>query len=144
LEKACSHKVHVISGVSGEGINTVLRAMAREINRRRIERAEEAQHGRPAPVPRTRSERQTVNFNAPVVPQPKLVTPQAAKAPAQAAAKPVTSMAKAKAKAAKKLGNAKVKSQAVKPKTKAPSGKAKAKPKAMSKTAQRAKKKAGR
>src|SRR4051812_34559519 len=144
LEKACGHKVHVISGVSGEGINTVLRAMAREINRRRIERAEEAQYRRPAPVPRTRSERQTVNFNAPVVPQPKLVIPEVAKAPAQAAAKPVTSMAKAKAKAAKKLGNAKVKSQAAKPKTKVSTGKAKAKPKAMSKTAQRAKKKAGR
>ena len=142
LEKACGHKVHVISGVSGEGINTVLRAMAREISRRRAVRAEEAQYGRPAPVPRTRSERQTVNFKAPVVPQPKLVTPQAAKAPAQAA--PVTSMAKAKAKAARKLGNAKVKSSAVKPKTKTPSGKAKAKPKAMTKTAQRAKKKAGR
>src|SRR5476649_2767449 len=27
LEKACGHKVHVISGVSGEGIATVLRAM---------------------------------------------------------------------------------------------------------------------
>ena len=144
LEKACGRKVHVISGVSGEGINTVLRAMAREINRRRIARAEEAQYGRPAPVPRTRSERQTVNFNAPVVPQPKLVAPQAAKAPAQASAKPVTSMAKAKAKTARKLGNAKVKSKAAKPKAKVRTGKAKAKPRAMSKTAQRAKKKAGR
>ena len=40
LEKACGHKVHVISGVTGEGINTVLRAIARESNRRRAERAE--------------------------------------------------------------------------------------------------------
>src|SRR6201993_3236866 len=31
LEKASGQKVHVISGVTGEGINTVLRAMAREI-----------------------------------------------------------------------------------------------------------------
>src|SRR3954462_3025335 len=72
LEKACGHKVHVISGVSGEGINTVLRAMAREINRRRMERAEEAQYGRPAAGPRSRAERQTVNFNAPVVPKARL------------------------------------------------------------------------
>ena len=47
--------------------------------------------------------------------------------------------AKAKANAAKKLGNAKRKTKAVKPATKARTGKAKAKPKAISKTAQRAK-----
>src|SRR3954464_5228302 len=80
LEKACGHKVHVISGVSGEGISTVLRAMAREINRRRMERAEEAQYARPARVPRTRSERQTVNFNAPVVPKARIAMPQPEKA----------------------------------------------------------------
>src|SRR5258708_4554729 len=80
LEKACGHKVHVISGVSGEGINTGVRAMAREVNRRRIERAEEAQYGRPARMPRSRSERQTANFNAPVVPHPRLFTPQSATA----------------------------------------------------------------
>ncbi len=142
LEKACGHKVHVISGVSGEGIATVLRAMAHEINRRRVERAEEARYARPAPVPRTRIERQTVNFKAPVVPAARVVAPQVVSAPTTA--KPVTSMAKAKAKAAKKLGNAKDKAKAVKPKTKTPTGKAKAKPKAMSKTAQRAKKKQGR
>ncbi len=45
LEKACGHKVHVISGVSGEGINTVLRAMAKEINHRRLLRAERAESG---------------------------------------------------------------------------------------------------
>ena len=45
---------------------------------------------------------------------------------------------------AKKLGNAKDKAKAVKSKAKAPTGKAKARPKAMSKTAQRAKKKQGR
>src|ERR1700709_532603 len=32
LEKACGHKVHVISGVTGEGVTTVLRAMAHQIN----------------------------------------------------------------------------------------------------------------
>jgi Fe2+ transport system protein B len=146
LEKACGHKVHVISGVSGEGINTVLRAMAREISRRRAVRAEEAQYGRPAPVPRTRSERQTVNFKAPVVPQPKLVTPQAVSPPTPAK-KPMrgakAGLRLAKAKAAKaKLAEAKEK-----PKAKAaqsrlkPAGRAKAKPKAMSKTAQRTQKK---
>jgi Fe2+ transport system protein B len=141
LEKACGHKVHVISGVSGEGIAAVLRVMAREINQRRVERAQEAQYGRPARLPRTRSERQTVNFKAPVVPQPRLITQQAVKAVAPAPAKTVSPMGRAKAKAARKLGNAKLKTKAVKPKPKVQTGRAKAKPKAMSKTAQRAKKK---
>jgi len=35
LEKACGHKVFVISGVSGEGIEDVLRAVAKEIVKRR-------------------------------------------------------------------------------------------------------------
>jgi GTP-binding protein len=35
LEKACGHKVHLISGVSGEGIDDILRALAREIVKRR-------------------------------------------------------------------------------------------------------------
>ena len=35
LEKACGHKVFVISGVSGEGVDTVLRAMAKEIAKQR-------------------------------------------------------------------------------------------------------------
>src|ERR1700742_2143082 len=55
LEKACGHKVHVISGVSGEGVPTVLRAMAKEIARARTERAEAKP--RPKAVPRTRAER---------------------------------------------------------------------------------------
>jgi len=144
LEKACGHKVHVISGVSGEGILSVLRAMAREVARRRMERAEEERYGRPAPVPRTRLERQTVNFNAPVVPKTRLVVSKGADAAAPASAKAMTPMAKAKAKAAKKLGRskkaatkAKAKAQTAKVKT----GKAKAKPKAASRTAQRTKKK---
>jgi GTP-binding protein len=35
LEKACGQEVHLISGVSGAGIDTVLRAMAKEIRARR-------------------------------------------------------------------------------------------------------------
>jgi len=140
LEKACGHKVHVISGVTGEGINTVLRAMAREINRRRIERAEEAHYARPAPVPRTRSERQAVNFKAPIVPKARVTAPQEMEA-TPASAKVLTPMAKAKAKATKKIADAMLKTKAAKPKAKTKTGKAKARPKPMSKTAQRAKKK---
>jgi GTP-binding protein len=146
LEKACGHKVHLISGVSGEGINTVLRAMAREVNQRRLYRAEQAELGRAAPVPRNRSERQTINFKAPVVPKARLTAPQAVKTAAPRAVKTVIAkvmkpMAKAKAKAARKLGNAKIKKAAVKPKPKTPIGRAKARPRPMSKTAQRTKKK---
>jgi GTP-binding protein len=94
LEKACGHKVHVISGVSGEGIQTVLRAMVREINQRRLERAQERDYGRPALRPRTRAERQSVNYNAPVVPQPKSVKPKAAAEPAtKLASKPKAKIA---------------------------------------------------
>ncbi len=141
LEKACGHKVHVISGVTGEGVVTVLRAMAREINQRRMERAEQAQYARPVLAPRSRGERQTVNFKAPVVPKARLVTPQVAKAAAPITAKSVTPMAKAKAKATRKMGNAKLKTKAVKPKTKVQTGRAKAKLRPLSKTARRAKKK---
>jgi GTP-binding protein len=35
LEKACGHKVFVLSGVSGEGVDTVLRALAKEIVKKR-------------------------------------------------------------------------------------------------------------
>src|SRR3984885_4680160 len=35
LEKACKHEVYAISGVSGAGITTVLRALAKEIQQRR-------------------------------------------------------------------------------------------------------------
>jgi GTPase len=143
LEKACGHKVHVISGVSGEGINTVLRVMVREINQRRMYRAEQAELGRRPQAPRTRSERQSVNFNAPVVPKARMVMPQPVKAALPAARKvePPKALAKAKAKPTRKLGNAKVKKVPAKPKAKGPIGRAKAKPRPMSKTAQRAKKK---
>jgi len=150
LEKACGHKVHIISGVTGEGINTVLRAMAREVNRRRVERAEAARYGRPAPQPRTRAERQSVNFNAPVVPKAKVTSPQVEQAVIPAAtkaakpkggAKAGLRLAKAKAAKAKLVGaKEKPKAKAAKSRSK-PAGKAKAKPKPMSKTAQRTKKK---
>lgn len=35
LERACGHEVHLISGVSGAGIESVLREMAKEIRKRR-------------------------------------------------------------------------------------------------------------
>src|ERR1700761_3696975 len=111
LEKACGHKVHVISGVTGEGINTVLRAMAKEINRRRTERADMAAEARPARVPRTRAERQTVTFKAPIVPRTKVAAPQPVQpAPKVETAKPkAKAKSKAKTKPGKKFGNAKIK-----------------------------------
>jgi GTP-binding protein len=45
LEKASGRKVHLVSGVSGEGIHDVLRAAAREIVKRRKMQNPEA--GRP-------------------------------------------------------------------------------------------------
>ena len=145
LEKACGHKVHVISGVSGEGINTVLRAMAGEIHQRRLYRAEQAELGRAAPVPRTRAERQSANFNAPVVAKERLqdvtrvrsapVVKSAAKVIAPPKPKPAP-----KAKAGRPKGNAKVKTKTFKAKVRVKTGKAKAKPRALSKTRARAQK----
>jgi GTP-binding protein len=43
LEKACGHKVHLISGVSGEGVDEILRAIAREVVKGR-------KKGRPQPA----------------------------------------------------------------------------------------------
>jgi GTPase involved in cell partitioning and DNA repair len=145
LEKACGHKVHVISGVSGEGIPTVLRAMAREITQRRLHRAERAAFARPAAVPRTRSERQSANFNAPVVPKERLqdtirsakpVT--AAKPAAKVVAPPKAAKAEKKAKPTRKYGNARPKKAVKTVKAKVRTGKAKAKPRNLSKTKQRA------
>lgn len=144
LEKACGHKVHVISGVSGEGIATVLRAMARAINDRRKLRAERAEYARPAAVPRTRAERQSVNYNAPVVPKARTVETEkpAAKAAAKPAPKPVKPVKSAKPAKPRAKGLAEAKAKAAKlketeaarpkPKSKAriKTGKAKAKPKA--------------
>jgi GTP-binding protein len=126
LEKACGHKVHVISGVSGEGIKTVLRAMMRQIEQRRAERSDARTRSRPASVPRTRAERQAVNFNAPVV-------PPADTAKTEAPEKPKTKAAPVK----------KVKRPAIKrPAAKKASGRAKAKPKAVRHSAKARAKKA--
>src|SRR5690349_16447489 len=38
LEKACAHKVFVISGVSGEGVDDVLRAIAKELAKHRAQK----------------------------------------------------------------------------------------------------------
>jgi GTP-binding protein len=38
LEKACGHAVFVISGVSGEGVDDVLRALAKEIVKGRVKK----------------------------------------------------------------------------------------------------------
>jgi GTP-binding protein len=156
LEKACGHKVHVISGVSGEGINTVLRAMAYQINQRRLLRAEEAEYRRGAPVPRTRADRQAVNYKAPVVPKAKLTAEMEAARPvarkpivvnksAVPARKVVVPAPKPKAKvkptSRRAKGNAKVKTVAVKKKVRVTTGKAKARPKVLSKTGKRAQKK---
>lgn len=67
LEKACGHKVHVISGVTGEGIQTVLRAMARQINKRRSERALASLLPEEARAASSRAQRQAANYHAPVV-----------------------------------------------------------------------------
>ena len=144
LEKACGHKVHVISGVSGEGIHTVLRAMAKEITQRRLHRAERAEFARPAAVPRTRAERQSANFNAPVVPKERLqdIKPArpvtAAKPAAKVVAPPKAKTAKAKP--TRKFGNAKPKKPVKTVKAKVRTGKAKAKPRNLSKTKKRAQK----
>ncbi|MBA2587814.1 MAG: GTPase ObgE [Alphaproteobacteria bacterium] len=145
LEKACGHKVHVISGVAGTGINTVLRAMAHEINQRRIRQAEERHYATPARAPRTRYERQTVNYKAPVVAKARLTeevkTPVAKVAKAKkAGAKEGLRLAKAKA-AKAKLAEEKIRPKAKTAKSKSrPVGRAKAKPKALSRTAKRARK----
>jgi predicted GTPase len=149
LEKASGQPVHVISGVTGAGINTVLRAMAREIAQRRTIRAEERQYARPAPVPRTRAERQTVNFSAPVVPASRT---RAEAAPAKAPVKKAAAPAKGPAKSPRRMDLAKAKAKNAAKKVtkkiavpkKATGGKAKAKPKTGSKTAQRAEKKTRR
>jgi GTP-binding protein len=153
LEKASGQPVHVISGVTGAGINTVLRAMAREITRRRQSRAEERDYGRPAPVPRTRAERQAVNFSAPVVP-PAKSKPEAApdKAPAKAVQTRTAAPAKGPAKSPRRMDSAKAKAKKaakkaakkVVAKKKTAGGKAKAKPKTGSRTAKRAKTKTRR
>ena len=122
LEKASGQKVHLISGASGAGIKEVLRAMAKEINGRRAERAEEAELRRPrgAVIPATRAGRQSVNFRAPVVPPQSLKTIMAGEKAEAAAARKTVAKPEAKAKAKASRG-----------------GKAKARVKAVSKTKSR-------
>jgi GTP-binding protein len=151
LEKASGGKVHLISGVSGEGITTVLRAMVREIQARRTERLADSQARRRSIArPSTRAERQSVNFNAPVVPQPRVERKAANPVPA----KPVPAKTKAAAKlsggAKRAMGLAQAKAKSAKAKiekeqadatkktavkrkvkTKSKTGKAKARPKAV-------------
>jgi GTP-binding protein len=148
LEKASGQPVHVISGVTGAGINTVLRAMAREIAQRRTTRAEERHYAMPQPTPRTRAERQTVNFSAPVVPKARMTAEPAAK---PAARKVAAAAAKGAAKTPRKMDIVKAEARKAEKKAaktatakKATGGKAKAKPKPGSRTAQRAKKKTRR
>ena len=133
LERACGHKVHVISGVTGAGITHVLRAMVKEINARRTERAEIASRHRPLPVPASRAERQAVNFKAPVVPPSPRTEDAVVKSarPVRAPkkkriAKVETPKPKAKAKPKSKGGRAKAK-----PKRAKHSNKARAKKKAL-------------
>jgi GTP-binding protein len=103
LEKACGHKVHVISGVTGEGVTSVLRAMAKEITMRRAARAEDGADVPPASLPRTRAQRQAVNFKAPVVPKGKAAKPAKVKSKkAVKAKKNVRPQSKAKTKKKKR------------------------------------------
>jgi GTP-binding protein len=97
LEKASGGKVLLLSGVSGKGVSDALRALAREISLKRVERAEAAQMRRPvvARAPASRAERQAVNYTAPVVPkargsEPEIVAQAAARgAPLRKTIKPV-------------------------------------------------------
>jgi GTP-binding protein len=150
LEKACGHKVQVISGVTGEGVMTVLRAMMKNIQHRRLQRVEARDRSRPARQPVTRAERQTRNFSQPVVPKSliaemeldvkvKSARPVIVPKPKRAvkAAKPAYTPKKKKAAAAKKAK--------AKPKVALPTGRAKARPKPVRHSAkQRAKKRAAR
>jgi GTP-binding protein len=85
LEKACGRKIHVISGVTGEGITTVLRAMAQQISRRRSG-GEKKAHVSAAPKP---------------IKRPKTAAKRTAKKVQKPAKRKITNKA-AKAKAGKK------------------------------------------
>jgi GTP-binding protein len=163
LEKASGAKVYLLSGVSGRGVNDVLRVMAAQIRYRRAERAEEKEmrQRKIARVPSTRAGRQSVNFKAPVVPAETLKSVQAyenskvaeAKAAERKAAKPKPApqakIVTEKKAAAKKIvkGPAKTapkprlkakKKSTAKARARAISGWAKAKPRPGSKTRKRA------
>ncbi len=162
LEKASGQKVYILSGVSGRGVNDVLRVMAAQIRRRREERAEEKEMRQPkiARIPSTRAGRQSVNFKAPVVPAEtlksvaayeKLKSDEARAAARKSASKPapLAKLQKQTAAAPKKSvkgpaktapkprGKAKPKPLS-KAKPRSHSGWAKAKPRNASRTRQRA------
>ena len=137
LEKACGHKVLVISGVTGEGILTVLRAMMKNIQNRRAERLARKPTFVRAPV--TRAERQMRNFNAPVV--PKSLAAELDLDVTVKSARPVAVPKKKKAVPAEKPAPTPKMNIAKAP----PTGRAKAKPKPTRHSAkQRAKRKAAR
>ncbi len=165
LEKASGTKVYLLSGVSGRGVNDVLRAMAAQIRLRRAQRAEEKELRQPKMVrtPSTRAGRQSVNFKAPVVPAETLKSVQAyenskvaeamaAERKAKTKVKPaplpkIVTTARVPAKKATVKGPAKTapkprgKAAKIKTAVKAPrpkSGWAKAKPRPVSKTRKRA------
>jgi GTP-binding protein len=50
LEKACGHPVHLMSGVSGQGVDDVLRALVREIKKRRRPQAQSQTKPKPTKV----------------------------------------------------------------------------------------------
>ena len=136
LEKASRSKVYLLSGVSGRGVNDVLRAMAAQIRRRRAERAEEKELRQPklTRIPSTRAGRQSVNFRAPVVPAETLKSVQAYENLKVAEAKAAERQALAKAKSAPqaKIQTAKpaIKKPVKGPAKTAPKPKEKSKPKA--------------
>ena len=136
LEKASRSKVYLLSGVSGRGVNDVLRAMAAQIRRRRAERAEEKELRQPklTRIPSTRAGRQSVNFRAPVVPAETLKSVQAYENLKVVEAKAAERQALAKAKSAPqaKIQTAKpaIKKPVKGPAKTAPKPKEKSKPKA--------------
>jgi GTP-binding protein len=141
LEKASGKKVYLLSGVSGRGVNDVLRAMAAQIRARRAQRAEEKEMRQPkvTRIPSTRAGRQSVNFKAPVVPAETLKSVQAYEnmkvAEAQATERKAAerqALAKPKAKLPKLLTAKPAAKKAVKgPAKTAPKPKIKPKPKAL-------------
>jgi GTPase len=158
LEKASGQKVYLLSGVSGRGVNDVLRVMAAQIRRRREERAEEKELRRPsgARVPATRAGRQSVNFKAPVVPAETLKSlgayeklksdeARAHKSPPKLKPAPLAKIQTQKRDAPKKAVKGPAKTapkprEKLKPKAKprSTSGWAKVKPRSVSKTRKRA------
>ncbi|HXS07362.1 MAG TPA: GTPase ObgE [Rhizomicrobium sp.] len=58
LEKACGHSVHLLSGVSGKGVDEVLRALVKEIRKRRPATARsQAKKAKPAKAVKTAKEK---------------------------------------------------------------------------------------